>query len=109
MFPLACGPLPGEGGGVVDAGGNLSYFPYAFQNWDWPEGPLWNGDLFDEEASGDIWRVKPDGTASLFATGMPAGGLLACGGHLWIMRSESCARITPPARGRVRSRDIPEK
>lgn len=82
------------GGGVVDSAGNLTMFPHSFRDFDWPEGPGWDGDMMDLDAAGNIWRVHPDGTASLFATGA-SGELVACGGHLWIMRAEACVRISP--------------
>ncbi len=88
------------GGGIVDAAGNLSLFPYAFQEWDWLEGLGWDGDMFDLCGGGRICRVRPDGAASLFATDVTGHELVACGGHLWIMSAENCVRITA-RRGRA--------
>jgi len=82
------------GGGVVDSAGTLTMFPHAFRDFDWPEGPGWDGDMMDLDGAGNIWRVHPDGTSSLFATGA-SGELVACGGHLWVMRAEACVRISP--------------
>lgn len=92
------------GGEIVDPDGNPAYFPYGFTNWDWPAGAGWGGDLFDEDGSGNLWRVKPDGSATLFATGVPPGHVLACGGRLWVMASENCLRISPPGGGHIKSR-----
>lgn len=95
-------------GGVVDPNGAISGFPFRYSEWAWLPGPGWNGDMFDLCGPGQICRVQPDGTVSVFASDVAGGRVVGCGGHLWIMASENCLRITPRM-ARADTRFIPPR
>ena len=79
-------------GGTVAPDGSFTFFPAAFGEFDWASGPGFGGDMFayiTGEDPGTIFRVKPDGTMTVFA--ISANGVLAgCGNALWIANGEGC-------------------
>lgn len=99
--PLSFGPgggwgtdLYATGGEIFAPNGSSTLFAFPFTEIAWGSGSRWNGDMFARQAgSSDIYRVQPDGTATLFATGFQ-GKLIFCVGSLWIMQSGDCAKIT---------------
>lgn len=103
--PLAFGPggdwgssLYAGPGTIVEPDGSFAAFPFSFGEVTWADpsaGSSWNGDMFARLAGGDpgdVYRVRSDGTYTLFATGLP-GELVFCNGALWIVRSNACTRI----------------
>jgi len=76
--------------------GTETQFPFPFGEFDWMPGQGWGGDMFARCGSDAICRVKPDGTATLFATGASGQNLqvVSCGGFLWVLETGNCRRIT---------------
>jgi hypothetical protein len=65
----------------------------------WASGGAFGGDLFAaDHQSGEIWRVKPDGTRALWATLPGAGDVAYCNGALYVVSSNG---------GRFRVEDAP--
>lgn len=78
-------PVPGVGIIQVDSGGTSSMFSPGFttpEQFDWAFGGAWGGDMFATDfATGELWRVKSDGSRTLFATVNPGerpAGLVFC-------------------------------
>lgn len=70
-------------GVVLDPDGTATPFPGGFGlTFDWAFGPGFEGDMFSR-CPGGICRVKPDGSRTLWADGLP-GDIEYCGGALWI-------------------------
>ena len=108
-LPLAFGPggawgnaLYAAPGTIVQPDGTFAAFAFPFGEVTWATGSSglpgspWAGDMFARLVGGDpgdVYRVKPDGTSTLFATGLP-GEIVFCNGDLWIVRSNACTRIT---------------
>ena len=102
-FPIAFGPgrawgnlLYATPGTVVQPDGTFSTFPFPFGQVTFGDGgSRWLGDMFARQSGGnpgDIYRVTPNGTATLFATGFP-GELVFCNGDLWVIETAACSRI----------------
>lgn len=107
-FPRRFGPggpwgtdLYASPGWVLAADGTATPFPFQFEEFDWMSGPGWDGDMFARCGADMICRVKADGTATVFATGVSGGvQLVSCGGFLWLLETGNCQRVasmsTPP-------------
>lgn len=77
---------------VIAPNGSSSVFPADFTEFDWAAGSGFDGDMFahlNGADPGEIYRVKADGTATLFATNAP-GSIAGCGGALWIANTGGC-------------------
>ena len=68
----------------------------VFREFDWADGPGFNGDMFAHVAGqdpGTVFRITPGGTATVFATGAP-GQIAGCNGSLWIANQSGCFVVT---------------
>ncbi len=73
---------------TIDAGGSATSFVSGFtvpEQFDWASGGAFMGDMFATDmADGKVWRIKSDGTKTLFATGERPAGVTFCNGCLYI-------------------------
>jgi len=104
-LPLTSGPggawggdLYASPGTIVHGDGTWSTFPFPFARVTWsdPSSGAWAGDMFARMSGGDsgaIYRVGPNGSATLFATDLP-GEIAFCADGLWIVRNGACTKIT---------------
>jgi hypothetical protein len=103
--PIAFGPggiwgnsLYAAPGTIVLPDGTYSTFGFPFGNLTWATGASsasWNGDMFARLSGGnpgDVYRVKPNGTATLFATDLP-GEMTFCNDGLWVITNGACTEI----------------
>jgi hypothetical protein len=79
---------PGVGIVTVATDGTPTLFSGGFTNpeqFDWAFGGSFGGDMFASDmAAGEVWRVKPDGTRTLFATGERPAGIVFCNDCLYV-------------------------
>jgi hypothetical protein len=82
---------PGVGIIQVDSGGTPTLFCGGFstpEQFDWAFGGAWGGDMFATDfATGEVWRVKSDGTRTLFGTVNPGerpAGMTFCNDCLYL-------------------------
>jgi hypothetical protein len=77
--------------------GTPAAFATPFNEFAWASGTGFGGDMLayvSGEAPDVIFRVKPDGTRTPFASGV-TGQLTACDGGLWIAYGRGCLVVTP--------------
>lgn len=88
---------------TVAPDGTASPFPGGFSEFDWAFGPGFGGDMFNLAAvqggPSEIYRVKPDGSRSLFATAPDVSQVLFCNGELWIGGEQGCFAVSEKRRG----------
>jgi len=84
------------GGVTIDPSGGITASPASFDEFDW----AFDGDMFAlvPGSPAEIYRVKPDGTRTLFATAT-ASELAYCGGSLWLAGTDGCWVVTPTGPG----------
>ena len=104
--PVAFGPGGAWGtslyampGTIIQPDGSYVTFGFPFGYVTWAadsSSPAWAGDMFARLSggnAGDVYRVKPDGTSTLFATDLP-GEMAFCNDGLWFVRNGACTKIT---------------
>jgi len=83
----SAGP-PGVGIVTVDPSGNATLFAGGFvgpEQFDWATGGSFDGDMFASDMSdGKIYRIKPDGPKSLWASVTRPAGITFCNGCLYV-------------------------
>lgn len=90
---------PNAGISKVACNGAVSSFVTGFttpEGFDWASpGGIWDGDLFVTDVfTGEVWRVKPNGTRSLFATLPNAADVAFCNDNLYVVGNHGeCWRI----------------
>jgi len=83
------------GGVRISPGGDVALLPGGFGDFDWGPGPGFGGDMFArcDAGSDQICRIHPDGSRSLWATGV-TGPFTFCGDELWTFSTSGCERVT---------------
>ncbi len=84
-------------GMTVAPDGTVTPFPSAvpFVGFDWAFGPGFDGDMFaiiSGPAADSLYRIQPDGTTTLFASG-EMDQVAGCGGALWVVNPDGCYEI----------------
>ncbi len=106
LYSTSQGVVPGVGIVTVDPAGTATLFSGGFstpEGFDWAFGPGFDGDMFAPDlGTGEIWRVKSDGTRTLYATVAGASSVTFCNGTLYVTSfAGGCYKIE--ACGPVRS------
>ncbi|HEX5131631.1 MAG TPA: FlgD immunoglobulin-like domain containing protein [Candidatus Krumholzibacteria bacterium] len=83
----------------VDALGNATNFCTGFTNpegFDWATGTLFMGDMFAADVStSEVWRIKDDGTRTLFASMPTAADVAFCNGAMYLVSFHGeCYKVT---------------
>lgn len=99
LYSTNGGALPGLS--RVDSSGAAAQFANGFvvpEGFDWAFGPGFGGDLFATDVvTGEIWRVKPDGSRTLFATLPAAAAVTFCDCGLYVVSAlGGCYKIYFP-------------
>jgi hypothetical protein len=101
MYATALGGI-GTGIARLTPGGVATMFSGAFAQpagFDWASGGAFGGDLFATDIqNGQIWRVKPDGSRTLWATLPQAADVAFCHGALYVVSASGAFyRVTEAA------------
>jgi len=93
---------PGTGIITVDSGGTPALFSGGFltpEQFDWAFGGAWGGDMFATDfADGKVYRVKSDGSKTLFGTCTRPAGLVFCNDCIYLTSfAGECWRICESA------------
>lgn len=91
------------GGSVIAPDGTITAFPTVFGEFDWAQGPGFDGDMFELVPGnpGTVDRILPDGSRIPFGT-VTASDVAFCDDSLWFVGDEGCYVVTPVALGRHR-------
>jgi hypothetical protein len=86
---------------TVDPSGVATNFCTGFtspEGFDWAFGTGFDGDMFASDVTtGEVWRVKSDGTRTLWATMPSAADVVFCNGSIYLVgyHTGECYKVTP--------------